>query len=165
MPASNEPSDNKAAVIGARSLQAHGSVSDKQLARDQDHKIERAVAPVTTLADKADPLPHYVMASACGIGAWVAHAMHGNPRSAAIAGACAVGYAYAGMLIGEGRTKMGYDVGTLASVGITAATGRRAWEKGDQWATALASLGAISTVGNVAKAWQERTGHPQNLDL
>ncbi|KAI9187759.1 hypothetical protein H9P43_002150 [Blastocladiella emersonii ATCC 22665] len=124
---------------------------------------EAVVSPMTTFSTHVDPLPHYTMSGASGLGAWVAYARMGNPRNAVIAGAAAAMYAYAGYKIGQGETKMGYDVGTLASVGLLAATGKHAWTTSEAWATSMAGVGGVSALLNLPKAYQVRTGRPADM--
>ncbi|ORZ33577.1 hypothetical protein BCR44DRAFT_54560 [Catenaria anguillulae PL171] len=128
-----------------------------------DTLTTKALAPLAMVAEHVDPAPHYFMAGACGIGSYIAHQMHGNPRNAMIAGTVGALYAYSGYLLGQGRTKMGYDIGTVASVGLLAATGRRAMEMHQAWDVSLGSLAAVSMLGNLTKAYQARTDRPHNL--
>jgi len=66
-------------------------------------------------------------------------------------------------MIGQGRPKMGYDVGSITSIGLLAATGRRAFEMHQAWDVSLGSLAAVSALGNLTKAYQARTDRPHNL--
>ncbi|KAI9219481.1 hypothetical protein BC828DRAFT_386070 [Blastocladiella britannica] len=151
--------------MSSSSSSSTSHVPELQYKSPNDSLTSKAMAPVTTIAAKVDPWPHYIMGGASGIGAYVAHQMHGDPRKAAIAAGAAAAYYYAGYLLHKDHPeeKMAYDIGTLASVGLLVGTGGAAWTAGKAIDVSLASLGGISLLGNVSRAYQLRTGKPTNL--
>jgi uncharacterized membrane protein (UPF0136 family) len=124
---------------------------------------QKAAAPLASLSSHVDPFPHYVMAAACATGSGFAYSKLNNPRAAAIAGGCAAAYFLAGRLLVTGNPKGGYDLGTVTSVGLLAAVGPRAYNMGESYSVALASLAGISSLANVVKSYQQRTGKPHEL--
>ncbi|KAI9142369.1 hypothetical protein BKA69DRAFT_1124049 [Paraphysoderma sedebokerense] len=125
----------------------------------------RTAAPLATLSSHSDPMPHFFMAGACGVGSAYAYNKLANPRTAGIAALCSLGYLYAGQQISKGEYRMGYDVGTITSIALTAATGPRAYHSGESYHVALSALGGISSLGNLLKSYQMRTGKPRELKM
>ncbi|KAL7747908.1 hypothetical protein RI367_006655 [Sorochytrium milnesiophthora] len=130
-----------------------------------DTATTKAAGALATLSSGMDPYPHYFMGGASALGSYYAYSSMKNSRGALIAGLCSLAYMYAGYQIGMGQQKLGYDVGTMSSLALTAATGRRAYETGEQWSTVMASLGGVSSIGNLTKSYQMRTGKPKELRM
>ena len=61
------------------------------------------------------------------------------------------------------QTTLGYDIASLASLTLIGLTGPVAWRTGESYSTVLATLGGISSLGNVLKSYQCRTGKPKNF--
>jgi uncharacterized membrane protein (UPF0136 family) len=66
-------------------------------------------------------------------------------------------------MLTNGNPRLGYDLGSVTSLGLLAFAGPRAWATGEFTATALASLGGISSATNLIKSYQQRTGKPKEL--
>jgi hypothetical protein len=129
----------------------------------KDTTGEKALSPITTVASHVDPYPHWIMSGACVAGSYWTYARMANPRLAWLVGACGLGYAVAAQQIAMGKEKLGHDVATIASVGLLAVTGKKAWEGTEAHMTALGALATISGIGNITKSYQLRTGHPHDL--
>ena len=148
-----------------------------ELKEKAEDTIERAASSITSISSAVDPMPHFTMSAACGIASILAYTRLANPTAATIAAGIAIGYAYAGSLLLStspapgmprmsemkkyGTVKLGYDIGAVASIALLAAVGPRAWNTGEVYSTALASLAGFSTIGNVLKSYQVRTGKPR----
>jgi uncharacterized membrane protein (UPF0136 family) len=130
---------------------------------DTDSKAEKAAAPIATLSSHVDPWPHYIMSLACGGGSAFAYSRLNNPRASAVAGGFALAYLFAGRQLSMGNTQFGYDMGTATSVALTAAVAPRAYQTGEAYSVAMASLGAISSVANLIKSYQFRTDKPEEM--
>ncbi|KAG9301095.1 hypothetical protein G9A89_012478 [Geosiphon pyriformis] len=128
-------------------------------------KTEKAAATLATVSSEVDPMPHIFMASACTVGAGYAYQYLRQPRTAAIAAAIAAGYAGAAYMINNNQVHTGYYIASLASIGLLAATGPKAYAIKDPYHVSLASLGAISTVGNTLKTYQIKTGKPREYNM
>ena len=53
----------------------------------------------------------------------------------------------------------------VASIGLTALVGPRAFRTGEAYSTVLATLGGVSSVGNLLKSYQVRTGKPKDMHI
>jgi len=126
---------------------------------------EKAAAPIATLSSNVDPYPHYIMGTACGGAGVYSYMSKANPRAAAIAGAAGLAYFWAGRLLASGNEKLGYDIGTVTSLGLLAATGPAAYSVGEAYNVALASIGGMSGIANLIKSYQLRTGAPKELEM
>ncbi|CAG8504614.1 15050_t:CDS:2 [Dentiscutata erythropus] len=126
---------------------------------------EKAGGSITTVSSHFDPYPHYFMSFATLLGGGYAFQCLRQPRTAAIAAALGVAYGAAGYLIHKNDYNAGYNVATLASVGLIATSGPAAWAAKDAYHVALGSLGAISLATNTLKIYQLRTGLPRDLEV
>ncbi|RIB16834.1 hypothetical protein C2G38_2188925 [Gigaspora rosea] len=126
---------------------------------------EKVGAPLATLSSHFDPYPHYFMSFATLIGSGYAYQCLRQPRTAVIATAIGVAYGAAGYLIHKNDFSTGYNVATLASLGLIVTSGPAAWAAKDAYHVALGSLGAISLASNALKVYQVRTGLPRNIDI
>ncbi|CAG8453678.1 13715_t:CDS:2 [Cetraspora pellucida] len=126
---------------------------------------EKAAAPLATLSTLFDPYPHYFMSAATLLGSGYAYQYLKQPRTAAIAAVIGAAYGAAGYFIQKNDFSMGYNIATLASIGLVVVSGPTAWATKDAYHVALGSLGAVSLAGNALKIYQVRTGLPRNLDI
>lgn len=139
-----------------------GSGNRVEIPKDQP-RTAQAAAPVATLSSKVDPWPHYLMSGACaGAGAYSYN--RGNPRMAAFAGAFSLAYLFAGRLVVQGHEQLGYDVGTITSIGVLATALPAARASGDTYSVAMSALGGVSGVANFIKSYQMRTGKPHEME-
>ncbi|KAJ3080624.1 hypothetical protein HK102_002929 [Quaeritorhiza haematococci] len=127
-------------------------------------RTEQAAAGLSTLSSRVDPFPHYVVAGLCGAGGVWAYSLK-NPNAALAAGGLAALFTYAGAKLNRGEVRAGYDVGSVASLALLALTGPRAYRTKDAYYVAMASLGGVSSVGNMLKSYQVRTGKPKDLEI
>lgn len=140
--------------------------SDKKMVVPQDQPASaQAAAPLASLSSEVDPAPHYIMSAACAGGAGWAYSRLNNPRAAAVAGGFSLLYLFAGRLLAQGHDRLGYDVGTVASLGLVATSGPAAWATGEAYATAMTTLGGMSSVANFVKSYQMRTGKPHEAHV
>lgn len=124
---------------------------------------EKVASPVATLSSSVDPWPHYIMSGACaGAGAYSYTRMN-NPRVAAIAGGFSLAYLFAGRLLVQGHERLGYDIGTVTSLGLVATALPAARATGDTYSVTMAALGGVSSLANVLKSYQMRTGKPHEM--
>lgn len=68
-------------------------------------------------------------------------------------------------LLVTGDPKTGYDLGSIASLGLTAWAGPAAKRSGDALMAGMAALGAVSSAGNLVKSYEMRTGKPRELEM
>jgi hypothetical protein len=68
-------------------------------------------------------------------------------------------------LLVTGDPKTGYDLGSIASLGLTAWAGPAAKRSGDALMAGMAALGAVSSAGNLVKSYEMRTGRPRELEM
>eukprot|EP00879_Flechtneria_rotunda_P015964 GHRR01016696.1.p1 GENE.GHRR01016696.1~~GHRR01016696.1.p1 ORF type:complete len:156 (-),score=48.87 GHRR01016696.1:250-717(-) len=128
-----------------------------------DNILEKAAAPIATIASHADPWPHYLMTGACGLSAFHSWANLNNPRMAALKAALGVTYLYAGRQLVTGNPTLGYDLGTVASLALVGIAGPRAQATNEASAVAMTALGGISGIANPIKSYETRTGKPKEL--
>ena len=67
-------------------------------------------------------------------------------------------------MINQHRTRLGYDIASLTSIGLLAAVGPRAYHTAEAFSVSLASLAGVSLVGNALKSYQARTGRPHEAE-
>ncbi|PNW79185.1 hypothetical protein CHLRE_09g405300v5 [Chlamydomonas reinhardtii] len=103
------------------------------------------------------------MSGACGGAAFYAYNTMRNPRVAAMAGGFGLAYLFAGRLLVTGHPQLGYDIGTLTSVGVLATALPAARATGDAYSVAMSALGGISALANLLKSYQQRTGLPHEM--
>lgn len=136
------------------------------LPRDQSPP-EQAVAPVASLSSEIDPLPHYTASAACAGGAGYAYAKLNNPRAAAVAAGFSLLYFTAGRLVTTGSERMGYDIGTLTSLGLLATSSPAARGQlgnlAGGYVGSMGTIGGLSAVANAIKSYQYRTGKPHEV--
>lgn len=139
---------------------------------------KEAAGALATVSTAVDPMPHFVLAGA-SLGSGAYYLYRKPPMTTLGWGLAAAGlaYGYAGYLLGSTdrqQQRLGYDISTVASIGLVAVTGPTVYNKGlfaDILQSGLATVGAVSTVGNANKAWvfrgafRQRCGtdssHPQ----
>ncbi|CAG8439058.1 5778_t:CDS:2 [Ambispora leptoticha] len=126
-------------------------------------KVEKAAGGFASLSSEVDPTPHAFMTAVCAAGAGYAYQYMKQPRTAAVAAGVSAAYAGSTYLLYHGQHQMGYWVASLASIGLLAFTGPRAFAHKDPFNVSLASLAALSTVGNTLKTYQQRTGRPREF--
>jgi hypothetical protein len=68
-------------------------------------------------------------------------------------------------LLVTGDPKTGYDLGSIASLALTAWAGPAAKRSGDALMAGMAALGAVSSAGNLVKSYEMRTGKPRELEM
>ncbi|GLC44276.1 hypothetical protein PLESTB_000760100 [Pleodorina starrii] len=136
--------------------------TEMEIPRDQS-AIKQAASPVATLSSHVDPYPHYIMSGACAGGGLYAYNTMRNPRVAALAGGFSLAYLFAGRLLATGHPQLGYDIGTITSIGLLATAVPAARATGDAYSVAMSALGGISGVANVIKSYQQRTGLPHEM--
>eukprot|EP00877_Chromochloris_zofingiensis_P009254 jgi/Chrzof1/4582/Cz14g19040.t1 len=139
-----------------------GTPKMRQPEENKDSLTEQAAAPLATVSSHSDPWPHYLMSAATG-GAAVASYMRNDPRSAMIKAGIAAAYIAAGRMLVTGNPTLGYDLGTITSITLTAVSWPKA-KAGDALATGIAALGGISTMTNGIKSYQMRTGKPKEME-
>jgi len=142
-----------------------GTGPQKKVEPQGDTVTEKAGSTLTSLSTNVDPYPHYTMSAACAGAAGYSYSKMNNPRAAAIAGGFSLLYLFAGRLLVQGHERLGYDVGTVASLGLVATAGPLAMKSGEAYSTALTTLGGMSSVANLLKSYQMRTGKPQEARI
>lgn len=141
-------------------------VTEKKVEIPQDQPPSaKAAAPLAALSSEIDPAPHYIMSAACAGGAGWAYSRMNNPRAAAVAGGFSLLYLFAGRLLAQGHDRLGYDLGTAASVGLLATAGPTAYATGEAYVTTMATLGGVSGIANFIKSYQMRTGKPHEASV
>jgi uncharacterized membrane protein (UPF0136 family) len=129
-----------------------------------ENVLQKAAAPLATLSSHSDPWPHYIMSGACGASAIYNYSNVNNPRLAAIKLAFAGAYLWAGRMLVTGNPTLGYDVGTFTSAGLLAVAYPRAQATSEAASVIMATLGGLSTVTNLIKSYEMRTGKPRELE-
>lgn len=98
-----------------------------------------------------------------------------NMNMAIFAGGLSLAYLYAGSdfpqfmkltfraKLQQGDIRAGYDVGTAASAALLLTAGPRAYKSMDPYMTSMATLGGVSTVGNLLKSYQIRKNKPKDF--
>ncbi|PNW79186.1 hypothetical protein CHLRE_09g405300v5 [Chlamydomonas reinhardtii] len=142
--------------------QSSRAPADMEIPRDQD-VLKQVASPMATASSHLDPYPHYIMSGACGGAAFYAYNTMRNPRVAAMAGGFGLAYLFAGRLLVTGHPQLGYDIGTLTSVGVLATALPAARATGDAYSVAMSALGGISALANLLKSYQQRTGLPHEM--
>jgi len=133
--------------------------NDVEVRKDQG-PVAQAASPVATLSAHLDPVPHYTAAAVCaGSGGFLYS--RGNPRSAAAAAGFSLLYFTAGRFVIGGNPRLGYDIGSATSLGLLAWAAPGMGATGAN--TALATVGGISSVANLIKSYQYRTGKPHEM--
>ncbi|PNH03335.1 hypothetical protein TSOC_010614 [Tetrabaena socialis] len=74
-----------------------------------------------------------------------------------------VQYTSTGRLLVTGHPQLGYDIGTITSVGLLATAVPAARATGDAYSVAMSALGGISGLANFLKSYQQRTGLPKEM--
>lgn len=143
--------------------QDKSSTSKLSVPQGNDSIIEKAAAPIATVSSHADPWPHYIMSGACAGSALYSYSTLNNPRMAAMKAALGVAYLWAGRQLVTGNPKLGYDVGTVTSLALVGVAGPRAQATQEAAAVAMTALGGLSSVANLIKSWETRTGKPKEL--
>ncbi|KXZ49720.1 hypothetical protein GPECTOR_20g577 [Gonium pectorale] len=136
--------------------------TEMEIPRDQN-ALQRTSSPMATLSSHLDPYPHYIMSGACAGGGIYAYNMLRNPRIAATAGAFSLAYLFAGRLLVTGHPQLGYDIGTITSIGLLATAVPAARATGDAYSVAMSALGGVSAAANLLKSYQQRTGMPHEM--
>ncbi|KAJ3330473.1 hypothetical protein HDU93_000367 [Gonapodya sp. JEL0774] len=129
---------------------------------------EQAAGTLAKVSSEADPWPHFGLAGACGAGAWYANTLRSNRNAAYVMGGLGLAYTYAGYLLSSGRNRdvrFGYDVAAFTSGILTAYTAPRAFSARAPDAIVLAALGGVSSLGNLNKSYQMRTGKPKDAQV
>ncbi|KIY92913.1 hypothetical protein MNEG_15051 [Monoraphidium neglectum] len=85
---------------------------------------KKAAAPLATASSHSDPYPHYIMSGACAGAAYHSYANLNNPRAAGIKLVFGAAYLWAGRMLYTGNPKLGYDLGTITSLGVRLRAGR-----------------------------------------
>ncbi|KAJ3046266.1 hypothetical protein HDV00_000079 [Rhizophlyctis rosea] len=128
-----------------------------------ESKAASAAGALSTVSAAVDPAPHYLIGVGCAGGALYARQMLKNPTAAVIAGGVGVAMACAGYLLQSGHVKEGYDLGSVASLGLLAAAGPKAYRFRDTYHTVMAGVGGVSALGNLTKSYQVRTEKPRPI--
>lgn len=109
----------------------------------------------------ADPLPVYVLSSAFAVASLVAYSKYANPTFALASGAAAVGYYAGGYMLARGDDKLGHDITTLTSAGLTAMFLPKAYRAPEVFTTVMSALAGVSATTYMMKSFQARTGKPK----
>ncbi|KXS16548.1 hypothetical protein M427DRAFT_69103 [Gonapodya prolifera JEL478] len=129
---------------------------------------EQAAGALAKVSTETDPWPHFGLAGACGAGAWYANTVRANRNASAVMAGLGLAYSYAGYLLSSGRrrdVKVGYDVATVASLVLTAYTLPNALSTRAADSIVFGTLGGISSLGNLNKSYQIRTGVPRDAQV
>ncbi|WIA33908.1 hypothetical protein OEZ86_007007 [Tetradesmus obliquus] len=140
-----------------------GGTPKLTMPQGNDNVLEKVAAPIATVASHSDPWPHYLMSGACGASAAYAYGSLNNPRMAAIKAGLGLAYLWAGRQLVTGNPQLGYDVGSITSLALVGVAGPRARATSEMSSVAMAALGGISSVSNVIKSYQMRTGKPKEM--
>ncbi|KAJ9510170.1 hypothetical protein QJQ45_027581 [Haematococcus lacustris] len=131
-----------------------------EIPKDQN-PVEQAASPVATLSAHVDPIPQYTAAAACAGTAGYMYSKQANPRAALAAAGFSLLYFTAGRLVVTGNPTTGYDLGSATSLGLLAWAAPGAAASGAN--STLAAVGGLSSVANLIKSWQYRTGKPHEM--
>ena len=108
--------------------------------------------------DQADAYPHYLAGVLSGAGSYYAYTTLKNRNSAVLAGTMALAFGFAGYLVQSGDKKNGYDLGTLASLGLLLGHGPQVYAKGgkDPYPLAMTVGGILLGPWNAMKSYYIR---------
>ncbi|KAI8996111.1 hypothetical protein BC832DRAFT_567524 [Gaertneriomyces semiglobifer] len=160
--------DQKAGEVDIITIEAVGDGKVPHMGvilNPNDTRAESAAAVVTTVASSLDPTPHILLATMCAGGALYAQNVVKNPSAALVYAGIGAAFGYSGYLLRGDNPRSGYDVASVASLGLTAYTLPRAARTRHIFPTSMALLGGLSTVGNTMRSYQMRTGKPRNYSI
>ncbi|KAK9764748.1 hypothetical protein K7432_007511 [Basidiobolus ranarum] len=120
--------------------------------------VERVGSPIAAYFSNTDPLRQWLMSGLCLGASGYAFSYLRNPNAGWFAVGIGALYAYGANLIGLADYQLGYDVTSVASIGVIALSGRRAFSTHEGFSVILALLGGITGLTNITKAYQIRYG-------
>lgn len=136
------------------------TMPEKVEIRKDQSLAAQAASPVATMSSHLDPSTHYLASAACT--ATGAYTYLKLPPASRATAAAQVGfgllYLLAGRWLDSGHTRAGYDLGAVTSVSMLAWTVPNMATHPTN--AVLATVAGMSTVANVIKSWQLRTGRP-----
>ncbi|CAG8496487.1 9572_t:CDS:2 [Ambispora gerdemannii] len=145
--------------------EVHAKIPTPQYPDPNAPKVEKTVGSLATLSSNVDPSTHAVMSAVCAFGAGYAYQFMKQPKTAALVAGISAAYAGSTYMLHQGQTQMGYWIGSVASIGLLALTGPKAYAHKDPFNVGFASFGALGTVANTLKAYQQRTGRPREYNM
>ena len=111
-----------------------------------------------SVPDYADAYPHFTASALCAGGSYYASNVLKSTRNAWLTGAMSVLYGAAGYMIYSGQKRMGYDLGTAASLALLGIHGPQAYASTgkEPLALGMAVAGTLGLPWNALKSMQFR---------